>query len=144
MYIYNRPVSPSVRLVRSPPPCYRDRFAREAFGISETGAFSPSCDPVTATPAFSAQEKTTLVSLLSPKDNDNAIRGNRDRHPTQTGRDPDHIANDLDRYVNYEAESAAIQQSGGKYTVGATIDAVFVDAAHQYQTKPYKQKDEQD
>ncbi|HZI48751.1 MAG TPA: hypothetical protein VFD75_13215 [Pyrinomonadaceae bacterium] len=143
MYIYNRPVSPSVRLVRSPPPCYRDRFEREAFGISETGAFSPSCDPVTATPAFSAQEKTTLVSLLSPKDSDNAIRWNRDRHPTKSGIDPAHIAIDLARYVDFAAVSAAIQQSGGKYTVGATIDAVFVEAAHQFQAKTYFQKDEQ-
>ena len=136
MYIYNRNISPGVQLVPR-------RFARIAYGISETGTFSPSCDPVIATPAFSATQNTTLVSLLSPKDSDLAIRWNKDRHASKSGIDPDHIAIDLARYVDFAAVRNAIQQSGGKYTVGGTIDAVFVEAAHQFQAKTYFQKDEQ-
>src|ERR687890_1719486 len=104
MYIYNRQFSPAVRLTP-----YRDRFL--VFGVGETGAFSPSCDPAIVTPAFSATEKTTLVSLLSPKESDLAIRWNRDRHPTKSGIDPDHIAIDLARYVDFATVRAAIQQS---------------------------------
>jgi len=136
MYIYNRNLSPSARLIPR-------RFARMAYGISEPGTFSPSCDPVIATPAFSATQKTTLVTLLSPKESDVAIKWNRDRHPSKSGIDPDHIAIDLARYVDFATVRNAIQQSGGKYTVGGTIDAVFVEAAHQFQAKTYFQKDEQ-
>jgi len=136
MYIYNRNISPGVQLIPR-------RFAHIAYGISETGTFSPSCDPVIATPAFSATQKTTLVSLLSPKDSDLAIRWNKDRHASKSGIDPDHIGIDLARYVDFAAVRNAIQQSGGKYTVGGTIDAVFVEAAHQFQAKAYFQKDEQ-
>jgi len=143
MYIYNRNLSPTVRLIPRPLFPYTARFVRGAFGLAETGPFSPSCDPVIATPAFSATEKTTLVSLLSPNESDVAIRWNRDRHPTKSGIDPNHIEIDLARYVDFAAVRTAIQQSGGKYTVGGTIDAVFVEAAHQFQAKTYFQKDEQ-
>src|SRR5262249_21759069 len=80
----------------------------------------------------------------SPSESIQAIRWNRERHPAKSGARPEDITIDLARYVDFAAVRAAIQQSSGSYTTsGGTVDAVFVEAAHQFQAKVYFHKDEQ-
>src|SRR5262245_56497859 len=115
------------------------------FGRGETNeSFSPACDSSVATPSFSAAERGKLTSLLSPSQSIQAIRWNRERHPAKSGVRLEDIVLELARYVDFAAVRAAIQQSGGSYTISeGTVDAVFVEAAHQFQAKVYFHPDEQ-
>ena len=68
----------------------------------------------------------------------------REAPRTNLACDLEDIVIDLARYVDFAAVRAAIQQSGGSYTISeGTIDAVFVEAAHQFQAKVYFHADEQ-
>lgn len=123
---------------------YADRVARSFFGNGGTGSFSPACDRSVATPAFSAAEQRKLTNLLSPKESTQAIKWNRERHPAKSGVRFEDIVTDLARYVNFPAVRAAIQKSGGAYAiVDGTIDALCVEAAHQFQAKAYFYIDDQ-
>jgi hypothetical protein len=108
------------------------------------GRFSPACDQTAATPAFTATEQSKLVNLLSPSESANAIKWNRDRHPAKSGVKFDEIVTDLSRYIDFGAIRRAIEKSGGAYTISdGTIDALCVEAVHQFQAKIYFQADEQ-
>jgi hypothetical protein len=116
---------------------------RSFLGNGGTGSFSPACDRSVATPAFSAAEQSKLTNLLSPKESTQAIKWNRERHPAKSGVRFEDIVTDLARYVDFPAVRAAIQKSGGVYTIiDGTIDALCVEAVHQFQAKIY-QADEQ-
>jgi len=90
-------------------------------------------------------ERGKLTSLLSPKQSAQAIHWNRERHPVKSGVRPEDIILDLMRYVDFDAVREAIrQQAGGSSIVSKEpIDAIFVEAVHQFQAKIYFQKDEQ-
>ena len=149
MYIYDRPKHPqsaSHRAVSSSSVgnfYFRDRLVSGYLG-NGSGPFSPACDRSVATPSFSAAERATLAPLLSPSQSATAIRWNRGRHPAKSGVRPEDIVTDLSRYVDFAAVRTAIQQSGGSYTIETgKIDALCVEAAHQFQTKVYFDKNEQ-
>src|SRR5262249_879900 len=124
---------------------YPDRVLGGFLGRGETrDSFSAACDSSVATPGFSAAERGKLTSLLSPSQRNQAIRWNRERHPAKSGVRIEDIVRDLARYVDFAAVRAAIQKSGGSYTISeGTVDAVFVEAAHQFQAKVYFHADEQ-
>jgi hypothetical protein len=124
---------------------YPDRVLGGFLGRGETNAsFSPACDSSVATPGFSAAERGKLTSILSPSQSTQAIRWNRERHPAKSGVRLEDIVLDLARYVDFAAVRAAIQKSGGSYMISeGTVDAVFVEAAHQFQVKVYFHADEQ-
>ena len=112
--------------------------------LGDPNTFSPVCDSTVATPAFSTAEQSKLTSLLSPTESAQAIKWNRDRHPSKSGIRFDDIVTDLNRYVDFGLIRKAIENSGGKYTISdGTIDALCVEAAHQFQAKVYFQADEQ-
>jgi hypothetical protein len=124
---------------------YPDRVLDGFLGREATNeSFSPACDSSVATPGFSATERGKLTSLLSPSQSTQAIRWNRERHPAKSGVRLEDIVLDLARYVDFAAVRTAIQKSGGSYTISeGTVDAVFVEAAHQFQAKVYFHADEQ-
>jgi hypothetical protein len=155
MYIYDHQVSKARSLLQEQPITSRSAqrhayHAERGIGVhwrlGETNdSFSPSCDRSAATPAFPATERRKLTSLLSSSQSAQAIRWNRERHPAKSGVRPEDIIMDLGRYVDFDAVREAIrQQAGGSSTTSKeTIDAIFVETAHQFQAKAYFHKDEQ-
>ena len=145
MYIYDRQ-SPDARAGYQRSSLgnfhYPYRVTSNFFG--DPGTFSPVCDQTVATPAFSVAEQSKLTSLLSPSDSAQAIKWNRERHPAKSGIRFEDIVTDLNRYVDFGLIRSAIEKSGGSYTISdGTIDALCVEAAHQFQAKIYFQADEQ-
>lgn len=115
---------------------YSDRVVRSF--LSGPGSFSPACDSTVATAAFTAAEQSKLTTLLSPSESASAIKWNRERHPAKSSVRFEDIVTDLTRYVDFAAVRVAIQKSGGAYTISdGTIDALCVEAAHQFQAKVY-------
>jgi hypothetical protein len=115
-------------------------------GRGETDvSFSPSCDRAAATPAFPASERRKLTGLLSPSQSAAAIRWNLRTHPASSGVPTAHIATDLTRYVDFEAVREAVRTQSGVLSTSSKeiIDSVFVEAAHQFQAKVYRDKNEQ-
>lgn len=122
---------------------YPARVVRSFLGDGPD-SFSPACDQTVATPAFSATERSKLATLLSPAQSTKAIKWNRERHPAKSGVRFEDVVTDLTRYVDFAAVRTAIQNSGGAYTISdGTIDAICVEAAHQFQSKVYFHADEQ-
>src|SRR4030095_2563991 len=108
------------------------------------GTFSTACDSTVATPAFSSAEQGKLLPILSVAQSTNAIKWNRLTHPTKSGIKFEDIITDLNRYVDFGLIRAAIEKSGGKYAISdGSVDALCVEAAHQFQAKVYFQADEQ-
>jgi len=104
--------------------------------------FSSVCDRTAATPSFLISKRKSLTPLLSSSQNASAIQKNRTLHPAKSGVQPADIITDLKRYVDFDAVREAIQrQSGGSVVLSeGTVDAVFVEAVHQFQTKVYFDK----
>ena len=141
MYIYEPQLS-DLRVGHQPSAL--GNFHYTYHGLGEPGTFSPACDSTVATPAFSTAEQSKLGSLLSPTESAQAIKWNRERHPSKSGVRFEDIVTDLNRYVDFGLIRKAIENSGGKYTISdGTIDALCVEAAHQFQAKVYFQADEQ-
>src|SRR5262245_28647107 len=131
MYIYDQPVS------------YPERLNLSFLG-EPPGSFSTAADSSVATPAFSVAERSKLTTLLTPKESDEAIKWNRAQHPAKSGVNFKDIITDLARYVSFPAIRAAILKAGGPYKIEpGTIDALCVEAAHQFQAKVYFQADDQ-
>jgi hypothetical protein len=153
MYIYDRRFSNSqYQSGVHPGPSYSSlgnfhypyRVARSFLGDGGTGSCSPACDSTVATPAFSVAERSKLTNLLSPSESTQVIKWNRERHPAKSGVRFEDIVTDLTRYVDFAAVRAAIQKSGGAYTISdGTIDALCVEAVHQFQAKVYFEAKEQ-
>ena len=110
MYIYDRSFSKYQPLGNFR---YPDPFLRGFLGEAPTtsSSCSPACDSTVATPAFSAAEQRKLTNLLSPKESDQAIKWNRERHPAKSGVRFEDIIKDLNRYVDFGLIRAAIEKS---------------------------------
>jgi len=122
---------------------YPERFNLSFLG-EPAGSFSPAADSSVATPAFSAAERSKLTTLLTPTQSEEAIKWNRAQHPAKSGVRFQDIVTDLTRYVDFGAVRAAILKAGGSYKIEAgTIDALCVEAAHQFQAKAYFHADDQ-
>jgi hypothetical protein len=108
--------------------------------------FSPACDRSVATPGFLVSKRKSLVSFLSPSQNARAVQLNRSIHPAKSGVQPADILTDLKRYVDFDTVRSAIrQQSSGSIVLSeGTVDTFFVEVVHQFQTKVYFDKAEQD
>ncbi len=103
---------------------------------------SPNADVGVAVPPFCALTRLAMpVPLLSARSSADAVTWNLRHHPRTSGIDPDHIRTDLARYVNLAIVTASIQRFNqdnpkAPIALGATpIDAVFVEAVHQFQAK---------
>lgn len=122
---------------------YTDQGMSGSLARGDTNAsFSHLCDLSMATPSFSRAEQRKLTDLLSPSQSAQAIRWNREKHPAKSNVRPEDIIIDLTRYVDFNAVREAVKkQLGG--TSNDTINAVFVEAVHQFQAKIYFHKADQ-
>ena len=117
-----------------------ERFVGRFFG--KVSPPSPVADTAAAVPPFNFFKRLSMpAKLLTPAQNADAIRWNKSKHPRVSGLDPNHIRTDLTRYVNFTYIKAQIlnynrSHSSAPIAMGsAPIDAVFVEAVHQFQAK---------
>ncbi|MGH7335540.1 MAG: hypothetical protein ACREKS_22900 [Candidatus Rokuibacteriota bacterium] len=103
---------------------------------------SPNTDSSVAVPPFCTLTRVAMpVPLLSARASADAVTWNQRHHARTSGIDPNHIRTDLARYVNLVIVSASIhgfnqQNPKAQIALGtAPIDAVFVEAVHQFQAK---------
>ena len=89
--------------------------------------------------------------LLSPEQSARAVAWNRQRHPAQSGVDPAAIRTRLGQYVNLAGIESAIRfrnqlhPSAAPIQAGSPpIDAVFVEAVHQFQAKCFLERSQID
>jgi hypothetical protein len=108
-----------------------------------TPVSSPSCDLAIAIPEFATSQKQKIeLILLTPLKSKNAIKWNK-AYLTKIKIDPLHILMDLERYVDLASVKKAINAHNAANPSGfidagvAPIDAVFVEAIHQFQKKIY-------
>ena len=107
-------------------------------------------DSLLAVPAFLPAKRVILGNLLTPARSRAAIRWNAENHPRKSGVDAVTILAALQSYVDPSAISDAIarynsQNPTAPITLGATpVDAVFVEAIHQFQMKCYSDSKQHD
>jgi hypothetical protein len=112
-----------------------------------TASFSSTRDSLLAVPAFADDKRALIGKLLTPVMSKDAIRLNATNHPGQSGVNPDSILLALQSYVDLSAVSNAIarhnsQNPSALIGLGTKpVDAVFVEAIHQFQAKCYKRVD---
>ena len=111
---------------------------------------STTPDPQLAVAPFAPQKRSGLGALLKPADSQAAIRWNSARHPHQSGVAPAHLAAALQSYVDFSAIRQAIaaynaQRPQAPISAGTQpVDAVFVEAIHQFQLKCYRNPKQHD
>lgn len=140
---------------------FRDRRGRmpttiRVARLAGTRTFSRASIRVTedvdlAVPSFHADERATVLQpLLSPTGSLAAANWNIQRHPAQSGVAPAQIVAALERYVDMNSVRAAIESynhanPGKQIGMGAPpIDAIFVEAVHQFQRKIFSQTGQHD
>jgi hypothetical protein len=112
-----------------------------------TASSSNIPDSLLAVPAFADDKRALIGKLLTPALSKAAIRWNAKNHPGKSGVNPDSILGALQSYVDLSAVSSAIarhnsQNPSARISLGAKpVDAVFVEAIHQFQAKCYKRVD---
>ncbi len=117
---------------------------------SPTTSFSIIPDSLLAVPAFLPTKRATLGKLLTPGRSRAAMRWNAEKHPRQSGVDPDSILAALQSYVDPAAINTAIATYNSRNPTAPIklgvkpVDAVFVEAIHQFQIKCYRDSKEHD
>jgi hypothetical protein len=112
-----------------------------------TASSSNTPDSLLAVPAFADDKRALIGKLLTPALSKAAIRWNAKNHPGKSGVNPDGILGALQSYVDLSAVSNAIarhnsQHPSARISLGTKpVDAAFVEAIHQFQTKCYKRVD---
>jgi hypothetical protein len=107
-------------------------------------------DSLLAILPFSYEKRTTVGALLTPAQSKAAVRRNSQMHPRNSGVDPASIVTALQNYVDFSAINRAIvsynsQNPSAPIDLGMKpIDAVFVEAIHQFQMKCYKDPKQRD
>jgi hypothetical protein len=115
-----------------------------------TAGSSNAPDPLLAVPAFTTDKRASTGTLLTPAKSRAAIRWNAQNHPRKSGVDPGNILAALQSYVDPAAINDAIanynsQNSTAPINLGAKpVDAVFVEAIHQFQMKCYRDSKQHD
>ena len=125
--------------------CETETFGGEAETVvDEAEALSHEGAPLPAigVPVFSTAKRARVESPLLDKRSSAAAAGwNQSQHPGTSGVQPAEIRTRLDRYVDLAAVSAAVvaynaSNPSAAIELGtAPVDAVFVEAAHQFQRK---------
>jgi hypothetical protein len=103
---------------------------------------SPGADISVAVPEFNFLQRLSMpAGLLDAAANAKAVQWNSRHHPATSGVDPRNIRTDVARYVNLTAIGATIQNFNAANPTKAIqlgtppIDAVLVEAIHQFQAK---------
>ncbi|NEW75548.1 hypothetical protein [Streptomyces rhizosphaericus] len=112
---------------------------------------SPATDASVAVPPFGFFKRLLMpVELLDRDKNATAIRHTQQWHPGASGVDPAHIRSQLAGYVNLSVVRAAIEAHNRDHPAAPIalgtppIDAVFVEAVHQFQAKCYLDPEQAD
>ena len=131
------------RLVRNA--YYPDRVLRRVFGARrDCHSFSPACDRSVATPAFSAAEQSKLTGLLSPSQSAQAINGTARGTRLNLAYDSKISSSTwLVTWILAQCELLSRNPVDHTRSSEGTIDAVCVEAAHQFQAKVYFYADDQ-
>jgi hypothetical protein len=114
------------------------------------GGFCNTPDSVLAVPPFTEAKRKSLEKLLTPAQSRAATKWNGGKHPKTSGIDPDCILTALQSYVDTAAIEGAIarhnsQNATAPIKLGAKpVDAVFVEAIHQFQIKCYRDSKQHD
>lgn len=117
---------------------------------SPTTSFPIITDSLLAVPAFLPAKRATVGKLLTPAQSRAALRWNAEKHPRQSGVDPDSILAALQSYVDPAAIHDTIatynsQNRTAPIKLGVKpVDAVFVEAIHQFQIKCYRDSKQHD
>lgn len=113
-----------------------------ALSVGSAGAASPAADTTVAVPEFTVLARLAMpVPILDAAANAAAVQWNARHHPASSGVDPGHIRTDVTRYVDLTAVAAAIQRFNVANPAKAIdpgtppVDAVLVEAIHQFQAK---------
>jgi hypothetical protein len=107
-------------------------------------------DSLLAIPAFTPAKRAIVGKLLTPAASRAAISWNAENHPRKSGVSPDSILGALQSYVGLSAVNDAIasynsQNPKAPIKPGTVpVDAVFVEAIHQFQIKCYKDSKQHD
>lgn len=107
-------------------------------------------DTFLAVPVFIASKRAVSNKLLTPTHSKAAIRWNADRHARTSGIDAASILAALQSYVDVTAIETAITAYNSAHpraiiALGTKpIDAVFVEAIHQFQQKCYRESSQHD
>ncbi len=107
-------------------------------------------DTVLAVPAFTASKRSVVTKLLTPVQSKAAIRWNGDRHARMSGVDAASVLAALQCYVDVAAIETAITAYNAAHpratiALGTKpVDAVFVEAIHQFQQKCYRESRQHD
>lgn len=120
----------------------RPEIMRWQEGIS--GLFEDVADTTVAVPDFDPSKRAEITRpILDPKQNTETIRWNQKMHPGQSGVGPNDIRTELGRYVDLSKVKEEIDNRNkanpkNQIEVGTPpIDAVFVEAVHQFQVKSF-------
>ena len=117
---------------------------------SPTTSSPISPDLLLAVPAFTPAKRALIGKLLTPARSRAAIRWNTQNHPRKSGVDADTILAALQSYVDLSVISDAIARynslnSTAPIGLGSKpVDAVFVEAIHQFQMKCYRDSKQHD
>lgn len=105
--------------------------------ISEANEPSSIDMSIAVAPFTSPQQRALRRPILSAAENATNVKWNRDRHPSESKLSPEAIRRALASYVDFaEVEKAITEASIVKNeTSQSAIDAVFVEAVHQFQMK---------
>ena len=135
-------------------------FAKEYEGPDEgwsrlaedrpTTSATTTPDAALAIPAFADGNRRFVEVLLTPARSKAAIRWNAEHHPGKSGVDPDRILATLQSYVDVSAIRSALESYNTKNPAAPIdlgtkpVDAVFVEAIHQFQVKCYRDSNRHD
>src|SRR4029453_2771510 len=114
------------------------------------GSATPTPDAALAIPAFADGTRGFVGASLTPARSKAAIRWNGEHHPGKSGVDPDSILSALQSYVDIAAIRSAVESYNTKNPAAPVglgtkpLDAVFVEAIHQFQVKCYRDSKQHD
>ena len=115
-----------------------------------TGSATTTPDAALAIPAFAEGNRGFVGAPLTPARSKAAIRWNAEHHPGKSGVDPDSILAALHSYVDVSAIRSALERYNTKNPAAPIdlgtkpVDAVFVEAIHQFQIKCYRDSKQHD
>ncbi|MFN0104219.1 MAG: hypothetical protein ACKV2U_19305 [Bryobacteraceae bacterium] len=131
-----------------------DEEPEEEFSAFEydtpTTASAGTPDSLLAVSGFAANKRALVGILLTPAENRAAIRWNGKNYLKQSGVTPDSLLGALGSYVDVSAIDAAIanynsQNPKAPIDPGTKpVDAIFVEAIHQFQLKCYRDSKQRD
>jgi hypothetical protein len=115
-----------------------------------TASVTTTPDAALAIPAFADGNRGFVGAPLTAAQSKAAIRWNAEHHPGQSGVDPDSMLATLQSYVDVSALRSALESYNTKNPAAPIdlgtkpVDAILVEAIHQFQMKCYRDSKQHD